>query len=187
MGIEGLNHTLQRIQEIERLFAAQKQAFPQENFKDALNQAQPGNALTSPKLTDDVKQTIEAEALKSGLDPNLVKALIQTESNFNPSATSPVGAQGLMQLMPGTAKDLGVHNPFDPNENIRGGTAYLKQMVSKYQSVPLGLAAYNAGPGAVDKYQGIPPYRETQNYVQRVLQLQKAYQLQSPKGMEESP
>lgn len=113
---------------------------------------------------------IEAHAQHHGLQPDLVRAVIQVESGFNPFAVSPKGAMGLMQLMPATASELGVVNPFEPEQNIRGGVAYLKQLLERFDNkVELALAAYNAGPGAVDRYgQQVPPYRETQAYVKKI-------------------
>jgi soluble lytic murein transglycosylase-like protein len=112
---------------------------------------------------------IEVHAASQGVSPELVRAVIQVESAFNPQAVSAKGAMGLMQLMPATARDLGVDNPFAPEDNIRGGVAYLRQLLDRYDSnVELALAAYNAGPGSVAKYGTVPPYRETQDYVKKV-------------------
>ena len=115
----------------------------------------------------EILNLIDKYSQKYNIDKNLVKAVVKQESGFNSKAVSPVGA--LMQLMPSTAKGLGVRNPFDAEQNIAGGTKYLKNLINKYDSVKLGLAAYNAGSGAVQKYGGVPPYKETQNYVNKIM------------------
>lgn len=113
---------------------------------------------------------IESASKAFGIDSNLIKAVIVKESSGNQNAVSPAGAKGLMQLMDSTAMDLGVTNSFSPVENISGGTKYLAEMLKRFDgNVPLALASYNAGPSAVEKYKGIPPYRETQDYVRDVL------------------
>jgi soluble lytic murein transglycosylase-like protein len=106
-----------------------------------------------------------------GVDPLLVRALIQVESNYKPQARSRKGAMGLMQLMPSTARVYNVRNPFDPRANIEAGVKHLKSLLDRYGGTDLALAAYNAGEGAVAKFNGIPPYRETRNYVSRILSL----------------
>jgi len=104
------------------------------------------------------------------IDPDFINSVIRAESGFNNRAVSKKGAQGLMQLMPGTASQLGVSNAFDPNANVDGGTKYLRELLEKYNyDVPKALAAYNAGPGRVDRYRGVPPYSETQAYVARII------------------
>ena len=116
------------------------------------------------------QEAIAAASQATGLDPRLLTAVAQQESGGDPNAVSPVGAEGLMQLMPGTAQALGVQNPFDPTQNAVGGATYLKEMLQQFQgNLSLALAAYNAGPGAVEQYGGIPPYPETEAYVRGVL------------------
>lgn len=118
----------------------------------------------------DIRALATAAAQRHGLDPELVLAVIAVESNFRPDAVSPKGAQGLMQLMPGTARELGVKDALDPAANVNGGALYLKQLLERYDGdMTKALAAYNAGPGAVARHRGVPPYRETQHYVKKVL------------------
>ncbi len=118
---------------------------------------------------------IQEAAAGAGVPPAIVKAVIHAESAFNASAVSRAGAMGLMQLMPGTARELGVSDPFRAEQNVRGGARYLRHLHDRYGSWTNTLAAYNAGPTAVDRYQGIPPYAETQQYVRRVLTYYRRY------------
>jgi soluble lytic murein transglycosylase-like protein len=130
----------------------------------------PGGSLPFATMMNAVARSV-------GIDRSLLAAVVDSESSFNPRAVSPVGAKGLMQLMAGTAQSMGVSDVFDPSQNLMGGAKYLKGLLDRYGgSLPLALAAYNAGPGAVDRYQGIPPYAETQTYVQRVLAAVQRYQ-----------
>jgi soluble lytic murein transglycosylase len=114
-------------------------------------------------------------AREQQIQPALVKAVIAAESNFDPQAVSRKGAQGLMQLMPATAEQLGIQDPLRPVQNVRGGTRYLRLMIDRYGDLERALAAYNAGPTAVDRHGGVPPYRETRDYVKRVLTYYRHY------------
>ena len=126
--------------------------------------------LESNDALEQFEPLVREHAARQSLRPDLVRAVIQVESGFNPWARSPKGAMGLMQLMPGTARELGVRDAYDPAENIRGGTVYLRQLLDKYEgNEELALAAYNAGSGAVDRYgRRVPPYQETKDYVRKV-------------------
>ena len=112
---------------------------------------------------------IEDAARKANLDPRLLAALVRAESNFDPAAVSRVGARGLCQLMPSAAADHKVHDIFDPAENLRGGATHLRLLLDRFESLPLALAAYNAGAATVDRYGDVPPYRETQGFLRRIL------------------
>ena len=140
------------------------------------------STIASPNspTSADVNTAVQAAAAKYGIPENLIRGIIQQESGGNPNAVSPAGALGLMQLMPATARELSVANPFDIHQNIAGGTRYFASLLQKYNGdTPLALAAYNAGSGAVDKYQGIPPYPETRAYVANVLSLSNSFAAQA--------
>jgi soluble lytic murein transglycosylase-like protein len=125
---------------------------------------------TETQVPEKLKEVIAESARKYDIPEKLLSAVIKVESNFNPRAVSSEGARGLMQLMPATARQLGVKNSFDIQQNVDAGSRYLKDMLDRYDGrIDLALAAYNAGPGAVDRYGGIPPYRETKGYVKKVM------------------
>ncbi len=176
--------TLQRIADIQSRFSVNRAATgvqPNSDnthtdaFADILTHQTGGAGLDK----NNIQSLIEGQSARLGVDANLIKAVVQAESNFNPQAVSKAGAQGLMQLMPQTAAELGVKNSFDPYQNVDGGARYLKQLLNKYDNVPEAVAAYNAGPGAVDKYNGVPPYKETTHYVDKVVKLYEQYSTQS--------
>jgi soluble lytic murein transglycosylase-like protein len=138
-------------------------------------------AATSGEAGGEYEALIDQAASRNGLDPAVLHGLIQQESGFDPSATSGAGASGLTQLMPGTASSMGVSNPLDPAESIEGGARYLGQLMTQFGgNTEDALAAYNAGPGAVQQYGGIPPYAETQSYVSKVLGYAETYRQAHP-------
>lgn len=132
-----------------------------------VNSIRSGAAL--PKRALQYEAIFDEASRNYGVSKSLLLAVAKQESNFDANSVSHAGAQGIMQLMPGTAKTLGVKNAFDPYENIMGGAKLLRDNIRSFGSVPLALAAYNAGPGAVKKYGGVPPYKETQDYVKKIM------------------
>jgi hypothetical protein len=143
---------------------------------DPPDELTPQSIPAHPSESDPVEESIRKAAAKYNLPTALIKAVIKAESNFDADAVSSAGAQGLMQLMPGTAEELGVNNSFDIDQNIDGGSHYLRKMLDKFGGkIKLALAAYNAGPGTVQKYNGNVPYPETRNYVKRVMRFSNQY------------
>jgi soluble lytic murein transglycosylase-like protein len=181
-----LTDALSRISELQRLVQPQAPAAspsaPSALFAAALENAT-GPAATAAGPTAAARDTVPAEMLpviqraahESGVDPALVAAVARAESGFNPAAVSPAGAQGLMQLMPGTARGLGVTDPFDAAQSASGGAKYLRAQLDRFRDPELALAAYNAGPNAVTRAGGIPPYAATQAYVHKVMGYYRAY------------
>lgn len=155
-----------------RLMQTEEQSITPYLNNDFLNTAGYENVLAGASAYQDM---IEQASATYGVPEKLIAAVMKQESNYNQNAVSSAGATGLMQLMPGTARYLGVADSTDPLQNIMGGTKYLSQMLEKFdQNIELALAAYNAGPGNVSKYGGIPPFEETQNYVQKIMNYYRA-------------
>lgn len=167
MFMEGITSAASLISEKDWLSNRQKyqeEETPGSSFSEAFEEAVQQSGEVS------MDSIFEEAAATYGIPVDLIKAVAKAESNFNPKAVSHAGAMGVMQLMPGTASSLGVSDPFDARQNIMGGAKYLKSNLEKYNGdISLTLAAYNAGPGSVQKYGGIPPYAETQNYVKKVM------------------
>lgn len=189
----GSQDAVARVAELQQLISQARCGATASNggasFADALAGAGAPTAAPAPPANTSVAGSdggqydglIQAAAQRNGIDPALLHGLIQQESGFDPSAGSSAGAQGLCQLMPGTAASLGVSDPLDPAQSIEGGARYLKQQLDAFGGDPqLALAAYNAGPGAVHRYGGVPPYAETQAYVQKVMGYANAYRSSHP-------
>ncbi|MBP7254388.1 MAG: lytic transglycosylase domain-containing protein [Negativicutes bacterium] len=180
--ISGIAGVMKRISQIENMMSVNHSELRGLNFQKVLDNEQQKIKNTDSGINSNTKvdgdfsfeNIINASAQKYGVDKNLIKAVANVESNFNPNAVSEAGAVGIMQLMPDTAKALGVANSYNPQENIDGGTKYLKELLNTFNGdVKKAVAAYNAGPQAVKAYNGVPPYKETENYVQKVLDIYK--------------
>ncbi len=180
--LENMYTVIDRINEIQKRFRPNNNPATQNidqntNKFDNLvekhsDQNQPQQIKETPTnvTIPEIQETAKKYAVKNGLPPSLVNAVIKVESGFNPFAVSKKGARGLMQLMPSVLKELGIENPFNVDENIKGGVNILKQLLGKYDwNLKKALAAYNAGETAVDRNNGIPPYKETRNYVKKVI------------------
>lgn len=174
---EGLNGVLRQVSDLNKHIEDIKQMPDriEDDVRRSVNESLPDFAqVLEEKKTESqsgrsLDQFVSQVSRTEGVDESLVQAVIRAESNFNPEARSKDGAIGLMQLMPDTARELGIENPENPRENIKGGVKYLGKMIDRYDDLEKALAAYNAGPQAVDQHGGVPPFDETQNYVKKVL------------------
>ena len=168
LGPQGIQARMQEIQSrMEAIFPSVEAPIKPAIAKPAAGTLPPMSAL--PPGAESLGPLADQIAEENGVDSDLFRALVQAESSWNPAAVSPKGAMGLTQLMPATAKGLGVSDPLDPIQNMQGGAKYLKGLIEQFGSPELALAAYNAGPGAVRRFGGIPPYAETQAYVRRIM------------------
>ena len=171
MKIGNVSQVLNRINEIETRFNFTEET-NEKTFTSILKketETSNGSKIQDNKQVREIKGMLSEAAKKYGIDEKLVDNLAKAESNYRADAVSSAGAVGVMQLMPTTAKEMGVNNAYDPQENIDGGVKYLKNLLVKYNNTEQAVAAYNAGMGAVDKYGGVPPYEETKEYVAKVL------------------
>jgi soluble lytic murein transglycosylase-like protein len=179
MSIATIGTRLDQIQTMVSQLTAPAAPAPATSFAGALSAAQTSPSAapsTGAGASTAFGAEIDAAASSNGIDPALLKGLVSQESGFDPNARSGAGALGLTQLMPGTAAGLGVTNPLDPVQSLQGGAKYLRQQLDRFGGdEKLALAAYNAGPGAVARFGGIPPYAETQNYVKNVLSKAATY------------
>ncbi len=173
--VSDLNAVVRRIREIVELAPTTNPIF-EDGVRRALDKHR---QASMPSPSPEIERLITESARACKLDPALIEAIVANESGFDPSARSSVGAQGLMQLMPRTAASLGVSDPYDPAQNIWGGTRYLHALLRQFGgSVERAVAAYNAGPAAVAKYDGVPPYAQTRAYVQNVIASLQKYKAQ---------
>ncbi|MBN1899274.1 MAG: lytic transglycosylase domain-containing protein [Spirochaetes bacterium] len=175
MNLEGMEKVLDRINQIHSKFFKPGVLAEKSKFDHDIEQAQTrlleqNDLKTMMYRIKDYDKTIDEASKQYNIPANLIKSVIKQESNFNPRAVSSKGAKGLMQIMPETADLLGVKDVFNPEENINAGTRYLRMMLNRFDGdLEKSLAAYNAGPEAVEKYQGIPDYRETKTYIENIL------------------